>query len=275
MVIASGMKELTQDIASSHGNRMERVGNIKEEAKQVRTEAQDLIEGFQTSRQQAGVELRKDLAKETTHRKSEVKTTLEDAQSTIKGFRSQRKNTRAKLRKELAQSGASNRSEVRQLRKDAQNLIKDFKGSREKAGDELRKDLAEGRADRESEVNKMRNDFRHDQSEVREELEEAASAWQALTKTTQVKRTGVKVRAKVKPPVAEEKVEVFVTEEEIPDLEAKLLAAINEHSSGITLTEVAENLGVVPIVLGRASRSLLEKGKILKEDKLYFPVASK
>ncbi len=58
MGIASGMQELTQDIASSHRNRVERVGEIKEEAKQVKAEAQDLIKGFQASRQELKAELR-------------------------------------------------------------------------------------------------------------------------------------------------------------------------------------------------------------------------
>jgi DNA-binding MarR family transcriptional regulator len=69
----------------------------------------------------------------------------------------------------------------------------------------------------------------------------------------------------VKPPVAKE---------EIPDLEAKLLAIINEHPKGITLAEVAERLDVAPVVLSRASRSLLDKGRIRREEKLYFPVRS-
>jgi len=81
---------------------------------------------------------------------------------------------------------------------------------------------------------------------------------------------------KVKVPVVPvmEKKKAPVAEEEIPNLEAKLLAMITLHPEGITLAEVAEKFDVAPIVLGRASRSLLAKGKIRKEDKLYFPVAS-
>lgn len=315
MGIASAMKELTQDIASSHRDRVNRVGEIKEEAKEVRAEAEDLMKGFQASRKRAGVQLRRDLSQESARRKSEVKRMLADAQGlvegfqasrreegtqmrkelaqgvaerrsevnktmaeaqrTIKGLRSQRKSTGAKLRKELVQSRASNESEVAELREDAENLIKEFQGSRIGTADKLREDLAEGRAERESEVNKMRNDFRRAQAGVRAELKEAAAAWQALAKPTQAKRVGVKVRPKVKLSVAEkERSEVPVAEEEMPDLEGKLLAAISVRPGGITLAEVAGRLGVFPIVLGRASRSLLEKGKIRKKDRLYFPVVS-
>jgi predicted transcriptional regulator of viral defense system len=60
---------------------------------------------------------------------------------------------------------------------------------------------------------------------------------------------------------------------EVPDLEAKLLAAVNKHPKGVSLAEVAQSLDVVPVVLGRASSSLLKKGLIRKKEKLYFPVA--
>jgi hypothetical protein len=58
MGIASGMKELTQDIACSHEERAKRLGEIREEAKQVRGEAQGLINGFQASRQELRAELK-------------------------------------------------------------------------------------------------------------------------------------------------------------------------------------------------------------------------
>jgi hypothetical protein len=187
MAIASGMKEMNQGISSSYQDRVERVEEIKEEGKQTRVAAQNLMKEFQRTRKKAGIQLRKDLAKETAQRKSEVNKIKQDAQRTIKGFRTQRKSTRAKQKKELTKSE----------------------------------------------------------------------------------------QPKAKPPVSDEKVELPVAGEEATDLEAKLLAAINEHPNGITLTEIAENLGVVPIVLGRASKSLVESGKIFKEDKLYFPVVSK
>lgn len=105
------------------------------------------------------------------------------------------------------------------------------------------------------------------------ELKQASAAWQDLTQTMRAKRAGVKARRKPAPvETGEEK--GIVAEEVAPDLEAKLLAAIAERPNGITLTEIAESLGVVPIVLGRASKSLLDKGKVRKEDKSYFPVTS-
>ena len=58
MGIATEMKELTKEIASSHEDRMKRIGEIREEAKQVRGETQNLIENFQASRQELKAELK-------------------------------------------------------------------------------------------------------------------------------------------------------------------------------------------------------------------------
>jgi len=305
MGIASGIKELTQDIASSHEDRLKKIEEIKEEAKQVRGEAQNLVESFQTSRKDTGAQLRSDLAQDKAHRKSEangilraarglitvfktsrreassrlrkdlsataadrrseVRQTLENAQEMIKGFQASRKGMGSELRKELAESSSARKSDVGELLKKAQDLIKDFGVSRKKTGSELRKELAQSTTGRKSEVKKMRREFAKAQAEVRDDLKEAAAAWQGLAKAMPVKGAEVKV-----PP----KAEVPVAKEEMPDLEARLLALITLHPEGITLAEVAEKFGVAPVVLRRASKSLVEKGKIRKGEKAYFPITT-
>jgi hypothetical protein len=213
MGIATEMKELTKDIASSHEDRMKRIGEIGEEASEVREEAQDLVSGFHTSRKHETAELRRDLARGEAKRKTDVK-----------------------------------------------EMLKGFQSSRREEGTQMRKELAQGLVERRSELREMQGNFRKAQAGVRADLREAAAAWQELANTMQAKR------ARPRAPVPKQKA---------PDLEAKLLAAVNEHPEGITLPEVAYSLGVVPIVLGRASRSLLDKGKIRKKEKFYFPVAGK
>ncbi len=310
MGIALGMKELTQDIASSHEDRARMISEIKEEAKQAMGEAQKIIKGFQTSRGKAGAQLREDLARNKASRKSDVKKMLGDAQGLIRGFQtsqqkesaqlrrelaqgvagrrsevnailgdarqaiksfqSQRKEAGSKLRGELAQSQSSRESEVGELIKGAQDLVKDIGKSRQETGKNLRKGLAKGRADWESGVKEMRSEFHKSQEAVRADIDEARAAWRELTRGKPAKKARAKMPPKVEAPKAEEE----VAAEEVPDVEAKLLAAIREHPQGITLTEVAESLGVAPIVLGRASKKLLDEGKIRKEDKAYFPLAS-
>lgn len=58
MGIAPGMRELTQDIASSHADRTKTLLGIRGGAKQMRGEARDLVRGFQASRKELKAELK-------------------------------------------------------------------------------------------------------------------------------------------------------------------------------------------------------------------------
>jgi hypothetical protein len=306
MGIATEMRSLTQDIASFRQDRVKRLREIREEASQAREEAKDLIKGFQTSRRETGVRLRNELTRDKAQRKSEAKgilkeaqdilrnfTTsrnemsaqlreelskgmadrrsevreiLKDAEKSIRGFKASRKKMGSEVRKELDQSRSRAKSEVAELLGDAQALVKDFGRSRRDGGNRLRKELAKNRAERESGVKHMQSDFRKARSNLKGELQEAAGAWRELV--------GTKAQPKAKVRELKEVPEALIPMG-IADLEAKLLAAVNEHPGGITLTEVAYSLGVAPIVLGRASSKLLRKGKIHKKEKFYFPVAGK
>jgi hypothetical protein len=57
-------------------------------------------------------------------------------------------------------------------------------------------------------------------------------------------------------------------------MEARLLAEIAGSPEGVTLTEVAERIGVAQVVLGRVSRGLLKRSKIHKAGKFYFPATN-
>lgn len=290
MAIAAGMKEITQELASSHDARVAEVSG-------VRKEAQEMLSGFEASHKEMGTQLRRDLAQDKARVKSEVK-------AMQGGFRTSHKEMGSALRKDLSGHTQAVKGEVAKMRQE-------IKASHQEMSTKLKKELTQGATARKPEVTGMLNDFHSSRKqtgaklrkeltdydrgmksevagvrqETRADLNEARSAWQQLASTMQAKRTGVKVPPKVEVPV-EEKVEAPiaeeagmaeapVVEEEVPDLEAKLRAIVALHPEGITLAEVAEKLDVVPVVLGRASRSLLERGLIRKEEKLYFPVASK
>jgi uncharacterized protein YfiM (DUF2279 family) len=303
MTIAPEMKELTRNIASSHQDRMKRIGEIREEVKGTRIETQDMIHSFEDSRQETSRQMRKDLARDKTGRTSEVKGILREAQNTLKGFKTSRKRASAQLikdlsggeaerksevikmlegthelikgfrtsrqngsnelRKDLSRSRARARSEVGKLLGSARSLIKDLQVSRKEVGNQLRRDLAQSTANVASDVKQMQDVFRKAQEDVRADLQEARAAWQGLASTMPADRGGVKTPHKAKAPAAQE---------ETPDLETRLLTAIDEcPAGGMTLADLANTLGVAPVVLGKASRNLLEKGKIRKKNKLYFP----
>ena len=263
MAITPGMKDIVQDIVSSHDERAAELGKSKDEVK-------EMLGSFHASHKKMGTQLRGDLAQDKAKVKSKVKAMRNGFQTehkemgsalckdlawhteTIRGETAKtRQETRAthkemstELKKSLAQGVATRKS-------DGKGMLSGFHGSHKQMGTQVRKELADYDRGMKSEVAGMRQ-------ETKADLKEARTTWQGMAHAMEAKSVGVRVASAV----------------EFPDSEAKLLAAINEHPGGVTLTEMAESLGVVPIVLGRASRSLLTKGKIRKEGKSYFPVAS-
>jgi hypothetical protein len=258
MAIATEMKELTRDITSSHRARARRLGEIRKEIKQTRGEAQDMIHSFEDSRRESHRQLRQDLARDKASRKSEVTGMLGNFERT-------RREEGAQMRRELTQGVTERRSEVNGMRVDAQQTIKGFRSQREKMGIQLRRDLAKDTAQRNSVVKEMRGDFRKAQAEVKADLKGARDAWQGLASNMQAKKDAVKAPLKMEAPTVKEK---------ISDLETQMLAAVSKHPEGMTLAGIADSLGVAPVVLGRVSKSLMNKRKIRKEEKLYFPAAS-
>lgn len=72
MEIASGMKGLVDDIKVSRKERAKRLGEIKEEAKESRQRARGMVKDFELSRQEVGIQKRKQLARNKANRKSKV-----------------------------------------------------------------------------------------------------------------------------------------------------------------------------------------------------------
>jgi len=267
MGIAAGMKDIVQDIVSSRDARVTEVKGLKQEANemlgsfeashkkmgaQLRRELADnkakmgagvkaMRSGFQSSRKEMSSALKKDLAEHTQAVRGEVARLRQEIGAS-------HQNMSAKLRKNLAQGAAARKSEVHVM-------LNDFQRAHNQMGTQLRKELADYDRGIESEVAGMRQ-------ETKADLGEARTAWQELTRG--VKKAAVKARVTKAAPV----------EEETPDLEAKMLAAISEHPKGTTLARIADRLGVATIVLGRAIKSLLDKGEIRKEEKLYFPAVT-
>jgi len=218
---------------------------LADDKAKVGAEVKAMRSGFQSSRKEMSSALKKDLAEHTQAVRGEVARLRQEIGAS-------HQNMSAKLRKNLAQGPAARKSEVHVM-------LNDFQREHNQMGTQLRKELADNDRGIKSEVAGMRQ-------ETKSDLGEARTAWQELTrgvKKATVKATPETVKAEV--------AEAAPVEEETPDLEAKLLAAITEHPEGITLTEVAESLGVAPIVFGRTSKKLVDEGRIRKEDRVYFP----
>ncbi|PIP06677.1 MAG: hypothetical protein COX52_06530 [Syntrophobacterales bacterium CG23_combo_of_CG06-09_8_20_14_all_48_27] len=273
MGIAKGMKDIVQDIVSSHDVRVAELRKSKDEVK-------EMLGSFHASHKKMGTQLRGDLAQDKAKAKSKVK-------AMRNGFQTEHKEMRSALRKDLAGHTQTIRGETAKMcqetrathkemstelkrslaqgvatrKADGKGMLGDFQRSRKQASTQLRRALADCDRGIKSEVGGMRQ-------ETKADLKEARTSWQGMAQAMEAKR------AEVKAPPKEEKVEVPVAEEEIPDLEAKLLTAVGGHPEGITLAGAAVDIGITPQKLTRAAKSLVEKGKIRKEDKFYFALGT-
>jgi len=264
-IVAEGMKYIVQDIVSSRDARVA-------EVKRLKKEANEMLGSFEASHKKMGAQLRSELTDDKAKMRAEVKALrreLTDGKAKMgaevkamrSGFQSSHKQMSSVLKKDLAQGEAARKSEIHVM-------LNDFQREHNQMGTQLRKELADYDRGIKSEVAGMRQ-------ETKTDLGEARTAWQELTrgvKKATVEATPEAVKEEVVEAAPVE--EATPVEEETPDLEAKLLAAITEHPEGITLTEVAESLGVAPIVFGRTSKKLVDEGRIRKEDRVYFPVTS-
>lgn len=297
MVIATSMKELTQDIMSSSEDRAEKLTELKRETRALRQEAagmlkdfstsrreasrhlrrqlaqsniesrdeaQNLIKGFQASRKENGAQLRKGLAQGRKNLVQNEKKRKQQVGNLLEDFQSSRQETSAQLRKDLVRGKAKLKSDVRDTLADAEALIKDYQSSRQTMGTRLKNDLGKDREGRKAEVEGIRGDFRRVQAELRADLNKASDAWRGMASAIRTKSAGGKTlpEAKTQTPAGI-----------APDLREKLLSIVNQHGGGLTLSEVAETLGLATVVLGKAAKALLEQGKVRKKGKLYFPVS--
>jgi hypothetical protein len=163
----------------------------------------------------------------------------------------------------MARSAVKTRTEVRKLLGNTQSLLEDFRTSRRETVNQLRKDLAQARSGVKSDVRQMLKGFHKTRQDLGAELKKARAARHESASTKHVGS-----RAAETPLKSEAQSEEEIREEE-------MLSVINKHPKGINLAEIAERLGVAPVVLGRASKSIQDKGGVRKEGKLYFPVDGK
>ena len=276
MEFTNRMKELTQNILSSSEERAEELTKlkgetntlrqeraealtrIKEETSTLRKEAVAMVHDFHDSRRKSGGQLRKELAQGPKLLVQNEKKRKQEVGKMLEAFQSSRQETGAELRKDLAEGKAEMKLEVK-------TLINGYQSSRRIMGDELQKDLSKSRDEMKADVEGMRKGFRQAQAEVQTDLKGAADAWKEMGSPIPKKTSGGKSA-----PKAQVKMPVEIT----PNLEEQLLSIINQHAEGITLSEVAKELGIVTIVLGKAAKDLLEQDKVHKEDKIYFPITT-
>ena len=277
MGIADDMKILTEDIVASYGLRVKTIRELEKDT-------HDMLKGFQSE-----------------HRELE-----KDTNDMLKGFQSEHKKMADELRKTLAEenSGLMNQfqaedkdriAEREDRNKVVAELLDKFAKDHEAMADELRKTLAEensGLMNQFQAEGKDRISEREDRNKVvldllqgfKTEREKMAASWQALT-AAMAKKSSIKPKVTAEGKVrsvkeAKEVKEVKEVKEEMKedkpssgmDLEGKVLEFIVRHPEGVRVGEMEEPLGVLRMRLGVIAKVLLEKGKVRKEENVYFPI---
>jgi hypothetical protein len=259
MKMTKSMQDLTKDIKSTSEQRAEDITKIKDGTSSLRKEAADMVQDFQSSRRKGGDQLRKELAQGSKQLIQNEKKRKQEMGKMLNTFKSDRQESGSELRKNLAEGQAKMKSEVKEALTNAKTLINDFQTTRQQMASDLKQELEKSRDERNKDIQSMRTGFRKVQKELKDDLKGASDAWNGMGTNGHKKAfAGKTVKAE---PL-----------ETPPNLEERLLTIINQHPAGITLSEVAKELGIVTIVLGKAAKVLLEQGKVRKEDKSYFPV---
>lgn len=182
MAIAPGIKDISQNIVSSYDTRMAELGRLKKGAK-------EMLSGFQTSHTEMGTQLRKDLGQGEAERKranAELKKELTKGVTTrkseVKGmlnkFRTSQEEIGSALRQDLAEHTQGIREEAAKIRQEA-------RASHEETSAQLRKELADYNRGIKSKVAGMRQ-------EIMADLKKAKTAWQELASTMRERKGSAK-----------------------------------------------------------------------------------
>jgi len=238
MIGTTKKQDIKKHISPSREGRSRQTRAMKAETREFRENAQGLIQGFRDSRSGERAELRKGLAKDQVDRKSSVREMLD-------GFRNSRKQRTSHIHQTLGSAAVERKGRVGEILAGAEKTINGLGTRRMKAKQKARKEMTKSGPRTGIKVVNLRKD---PEKIVADRNNNGA-----------FRTEGVR-----EPPASG----VAAAE-----LETMLLALLGECSQGVTLIDAAERMGVFPIVLGRAARGLIAKGKIKKEDRVYSLVS--
>lgn len=243
MPIAQGMKNLTEDIAVSYGERMSWLADAMKDTHQMMGR----------------------IRKDHKAMAEELGLFLDDSESTrisnFKGMLSAIQARQGEREQEIA------------------SLIKRFEDELSEMATELEAFLSDSEAKRIGEFKSMLSAIKSEQRAREEEIagllaafqkdtSEARTHWQNLAKVMASKRAGGKVpkEAKVSKRAEEAAEKAF----EEGGLKAKILDLIEGNPKGISLSQLGNKLGVHYVRLAKTIKELIDEGKVVKRDALYF-----
>lgn len=215
---------------------------------ELRPNTRQLVNGWQSERQEMAQALREEFASNRTHRSAEKQARTEVARQ---------------LMDEIHRISDQRRVSVSELRSNAHNLVERFGLEHQDMANALREKLSSEDRSLEESVRKMVHELAAD-------IRQARQIWTERLKNSLTPET-----------VVAEEVVVERTEEvkRGPEMEAapplsveeEILNIVAGHPEGIRLIDIGNELGIDWRTLIGASRSLVDEDKIEKIDNLYYP----
>jgi len=259
MSIAQDMKNITEDIEVSYGERMSWLADSMKDTHQMMNRI-----GRENKEAADGV------TKLLAHFRGDHKAMAE----ALAAFLGESESTRIAEFKEML---ADIQSRQREREEEVAELMDRFAKEIKEMASQLKEFLSESESQRLTEFKAFFSDVQRQTQEIltatREDMSEARTHWQNLAKIMASKRTGKRVpitevpkEAKV-PKRVEEAAEKAFTEGE---LKAKALDLIEESPKGISLKQLGSKFKVPYIRLAKPIRDLIDEEKVVKKDSLYF-----
>lgn len=181
------------------------------------------------------------------------------------------------------------KTEIENLHEDVKNILNDIRKSLKDQFEELRQKRSNDISNMKKDVEMLRNNLNKERQAVIDLLEDTRAVWSEYIIKEECYEEGeaepevvVETRDEVPSEAEDTSLSGAVIEKETEeedftvtgeDLKTRFLSIINAHPEGISLTEVADKLGMATVALGRVSRNLLDEGGIRREGKLYFPLS--
>jgi len=237
----------------------------------------------------------------------EVMAIFKDTNDMLANFEKEHMDMSAELRSELSKNLADRVEYTRNLLNGFQKRLFEISKENQKMAQKLRKDLSKGEAVRLSDYNGLMKGIHLAMKNIGKEVKDiqkatagmigdlsenrvqAAAEWKKMQEAmAQIRETGmvkpIKTAAK-KAEKKESKPEIVVKAvKEVPvemkpepevfpiTLEEKVLDFINKHPNGVKISEMEEPLAETRMKLGFVAKHLLDEGKVLKIENIYYPL---
>jgi hypothetical protein len=270
------------------------MGSINDDIKDINAEVtaifkntNDMLARFEKEHSDMADDLRADLGKNLAGRIEYTRTLLHGFQKRLSEISRENQKTAQKLRKDLEHGETERLSDYNNIMKGInvaiKNIRNEVKGVKNSTSTML-DDLFQNRVEAAAEWGKMQKAM----AQVRKKGV-ATSPKEVIKKTEKnvvKKEPEIKVEKKV---VAEKKIKAEVSSEKpvkpvkaepvaIPappepkTLEEKVLNYINKHPKGVKISEMEVPLGQSRMRIGFIAKVLLDQGKVLKLDNIYYPI---